>query len=618
MSITWQSSAAVSQGSTTPGGHVAAVPWNDTYALFLSDPNGGIYGIKATPGFGWENVPGLTSTPGAPITALAKGSQFVLFAADNHGEVFTTTGAPYAGWSGWGSVSQGSTTPGGHVAAVPWGDTCALFLSDPNGGIYGIKATPGFGWENVPGLTSTPGGPITALAKGSQFVLFVADNHGEVFTNTGAPYAGWSGWVSVSQGSTTPGGYVTAVPWGDTYALFLSDPNGGIYGIKATPGFGWQNVPGLTAKPGAPVTAVNWFPAPITDPNSADYPILLFTTNTNGQVLSTSGLPYQSWQPWGIVGNHPASSGAMLTVASKLVGISPFSVFFADPSGEVFETTSVVLSGGNNVVLTDNCKNLSNVTVQLHVTEDLVTLNDLGFSLQLNCYPAKGAITPNSTPGTTKPGHVLGQLYWFQYVFIVQNNKATLEIQYWLDGQSYRTAGPGGIPPEIRWPPGYTPNPLNTSPWLPVFPNTSIGGSVGSVPSNRLPAGSVMTIKLATDSNANVTGATFSITDPSGKVQSATTQPWQHYAGQTEPSNYALFPIYGFQADLVCPPGLSACTFTSGAGTLTYSVSSGALSVQTANTCGGAQPGTFENSNIVYQEGVWPTSGSTVRQSFAV
>jgi len=127
-----------------------------------------------------------------------------------------------------------------------------------------------------------------------------------------------------------------------------------------------------------------------------------------------------------------------------------------------------------------------------------------------------------------------------------------------------------------------------------------------------------MTIKLATDSNANVTGATFSITDPSGKVQSATTQPWQHYAGQTEPSNYALFPIYGFQADLVCPPGLSACTFTSGAGTLTYSVSSGALSVQTANTCGGAQPGTFENSNIVYQEGVWPTSGSTVRQSFAV
>jgi hypothetical protein len=56
--------------------------------------------------------------------------------------------------------------------------------------------------------------------------------------------------------------------------------------------------------------------------------------------------------------------------------------------------------------------------------------------------------------------------------------------------------------------------------------------------------------------------------------------------------------------------------FMSGGGTLTYSVSSGALSVQTTNTCGGIQPGTAENSNIVYQA-VTPASGSTVSQSFA-
>ena len=57
--------------------------------------------------------------------------------------------------------------------------------------------------------------------------------------------------------------------------------------------------------------------------------------------------------------------------------------------------------------------------------------------------------------------------------------------------------------------------------------------------------------------------------------------------------------------------------FTSGAGTLTYSVSPGVLSVQTVNTCGGPpQPGTAENSNIVYQA-ISPASGSTVSQSFA-
>ena len=273
------------------------------------------------------------------------------------------------------------------------------------------------------------------------------------------------------------------------------------------------------------------------------------------------------------------------------------------------------LAGANNAVLINNCQNLSNLTVQLQVTEDLITLEDTGFSVQLNCYPQIGAITPNSTQGTTFPGEVVGQLEWFQYVLIIGNNSASFEIQYWAHAKSFQDAGPGGNPPEIRWPPGYTPNPLNTSPWLPVFPGTAVTGSVGSVSSNRIPAGSTITIALATDSNGNVTGATFSIADPNGNVQSGSTKPWSDYAGQTEPPEYALFPIYGFQLNVSSAPGLPVM-FTSGAGTLTYSVSSGTLSVQTANTCGGIQPGTAENSNVVYQA-VTPASGSTVSQSFA-
>ncbi len=62
------------------------------------------------------------------------------------------------------------------------------------------------------------------------------------------------------------------------------------------------------------------------------------------------------------------------------------------------------LAGANNAVLINNCQNLSNVTVQVQVTEDLITLEDTGFSVQMNCYPQIGAITPNSTQGTTFPG----------------------------------------------------------------------------------------------------------------------------------------------------------------------------------------------------------------------
>ena len=274
-------------------------------------------------------------------------------------------------------------------------------------------------------------------------------------------------------------------------------------------------------------------------------------------------------------------------------------------------------AGSNNAVLIDRCQNLSNVMVQLQVTEDLITLEDLGFSLQLNSYPQPTSITPNSTPDTTFPGKVVGQLDWFQYLIIVANKQVSFEIQYWGSAKSYRTGGPGGNPPEIRWPPGYTPNPSDTSPWLPVFPHGAISGTViGSRSSNKVPAGSMIRIQLATDSSGNVTGATFSITDPDGNVHSASTQPWQKYAGQPEPSDYALFPIYGFQADLVSVPDLK-CTFTSGAGTLTYSVSSGVLSVQTVNTCGGSQPGTGESSNTLYGE-VTPASGATVSQALYI
>ncbi|AXC12687.1 hypothetical protein ACPOL_3400 [Acidisarcina polymorpha] len=275
--------------------------------------------------------------------------------------------------------------------------------------------------------------------------------------------------------------------------------------------------------------------------------------------------------------------------------------------------------GSNNSILVNGCKNLENLTVTLQVTEDLIEVNNKGFSLQLNSYPQPTAITPNSTQDTTFPGKIVGQLNWFQYLIIVANNQVTFEIQYWASAQSYRTAGPNNNPPEIRWPPRYTPNPANTSPWLPVFPNSSITGTVvGSTASNTVVAGSVITIKLPTDSNGNVTGATFSITDPGGKVQSASTQPWKNYAGQSEPADYALFPIYGFQADLVSAPGLP-CTFSSGAGTLTYSISQGALAVQAASTqCSSVrQTPTGESSNTIYRE-ITPASGATVSQSVYV
>jgi hypothetical protein len=271
-------------------------------------------------------------------------------------------------------------------------------------------------------------------------------------------------------------------------------------------------------------------------------------------------------------------------------------------------------NSNQNALLIDSCENIQNLTVTVNVIEDLVTLGDSGFSLQLNAYPQIGSKSPNSTPETGD-----STLTSFQYVLIVANNQITWQIQYWANNaHAYKPAGPGGNPPQQNWPPPqvYTPNPPGTSPWLPVFPGTSINGTVvATTASNAVPAGSVITIQLATDSSGgNVTGATFSITDPSG---SNSTSPWQQYAGAPEPPQYALYPIYCFQANLVGPPGAN-CTFTSGAGTLNYSVSQGALSVQTsAAPCPAPVVITNEQSNAVYGD-VTRISRSTVSQPFGV
>ena len=107
---------------------ISAVPWGESFALFIADPGGSIYAIKALPGYGWEVVPGRNSKPDAPVTAIRSGNRFTLFMADVNGEIFTTSGVPYQGWDSWTSVSEGSSAPGAPVAAVPWGDSFALFI----------------------------------------------------------------------------------------------------------------------------------------------------------------------------------------------------------------------------------------------------------------------------------------------------------------------------------------------------------------------------------------------------------------------------------------------------------------------------------------------------------
>ncbi len=250
------------------------------------------------------------------------------------------------------------------------------------------------------------------------------------------------------------------------------------------------------------------------------------------------------------------------------------------------------LSGNNNVVLVSQCANLQGLTVTFKVTEDLVTVGNAGFGLQLNCFPQAGQTFQNQT------------LNWFQYVIAIggagdglpgNDQKVGWAVEYW------NTNGPGS------WPSGYTPNPANTSPQRPVIPNDAGVVSFADAPSNQILKGSILQVQLKTDTSGNVTKAIFNYTDPGGTTKTASF---------TLASN-AAFPIYGVQAVLVGPYDGAPTSFTSGAGILTYTVSSGSLGVETTSCGGYPEPGTAEDSNSIYGD-VTPTTGSPVTQTVAV
>jgi hypothetical protein len=106
-------------------------------------------------------------------------------------------------------------------------------------------------------------------------------------------------------------------------------------------------------------------------------------------------------------------------------------------------------------------------------------------------------------------------------------------------------------------------------------------GTVLSLPNNTVPAGYALEIDLINDSAGNITGATFSVTDNTGKTTSV--------SSPTLDANQQ-FPIVAFQVNVVGPDNESDSQFYSGAGTITYEISNGQLCVE------GGLPDTCSNS----------------------
>jgi hypothetical protein len=266
--------------------------------------------------------------------------------------------------------------------------------------------------------------------------------------------------------------------------------------------------------------------------------------------------------------------------------------------------------GNSNWPLYSDCQNIQGLKVQFVVNEAFVpTPASNGFSLQVNGYAPLG------------PGLPCNGIDWLQYVLIVNNGKASAQIQYWNNEICENLPGGGccwttlGLANQCGGScQGCTgcESPGNT-PWLPLgdslFSQQLLPNNVPST--DIIPLKSVLSVSLKTNTAGQVTEALFEII----------------IDGVTSSASYKFPPDqqYGFPAfvPVVVASPSSTVNFSSGSGQLSSSVSSGELCVQTegapGSMCGvtystGWPSATGEDSNAVYGP-INPCCGSVLEQS---
>lgn len=229
------------------------------------------------------------------------------------------------------------------------------------------------------------------------------------------------------------------------------------------------------------------------------------------------------------------------------------------------------LSNTTNYFLSSGCDvPVQELNVTLTAGDDLYSPN--GFGMQLNAMAMPG--NPNS-------------IVWMQYIFGVNGQQVFAEINYWTAAQLNNANSSGTL----------------TAPTIPGL----------TLPTaNTIPAGYTLEIDLTNDSQGNVNGAYFTVTDTGGNT---------YPSGNVLNSNSSFAnlptPIQGFDVLVVGKPSLEIANL-SGFGTITYEATSGlcVLGGGTNPCSGGTIVGTGERSNAVYLPLAPPCCDSSFTQIF--
>ncbi len=223
------------------------------------------------------------------------------------------------------------------------------------------------------------------------------------------------------------------------------------------------------------------------------------------------------------------------------------------------------LKSSSNYILYSGCNPVTDLSVTIEITENIVA--DCGFSFQLNCNSPLGA-----------------NVFWQQYVIAF-----------------FPPNPPQGLTPTLS----ASINNWATNPQVPFIEPPPFFTFPGKSPT--LQAGYQLTISLSNDGSGNITGATFTVVDNQGNIASQVSP---------LPANPEMVaPIYSFSLVLVGKTNAENDYLTAGAGTIIYSATSPLTALGQHPGCSYGT-GTAEQANSVYSE--LPEGASTqVVQTFS-
>lgn len=216
------------------------------------------------------------------------------------------------------------------------------------------------------------------------------------------------------------------------------------------------------------------------------------------------------------------------------------------------------LGGNHNYKLSTNCTPLRHLKVTVNVTQDIIAgPASVPINFQLNVW---SLASKSSKPTIDFQQYMLGVSLNTNYGNRQNHPYVNAAIQNFAKP-------PGGLK-------------LNRGQKVLTLPG------VGA----RLPHGYTLTIFLHNDHSGNVTGATFSAVGKSGKSHS-----WKIELKKIHNFTPAdLAPAVGFELNLV------GSTFTSGAGTITYSASTPMTTSMEEPSCVESHSHTAETTNSIY------------------